>query len=110
MPTNMIRNEIRELVGLGRFPTSHEAKMDVIKRQETLLRSIQAPVSDEEAKCLIKLFGVDDYFDLAWTVLHLIETAPGWPIEECLKDSSNEWIVHLRERAQRGRAAQRGQK
>jgi len=79
--------------------------MEVIKAQEMLLRSIKAPVSDDEAKCLTKLFGSDDYFGLAWTVLHLVESAPGWPIEECLRDASNEWIVRLRESAKKGRSA-----
>jgi hypothetical protein len=86
-------------VSLGVFPSSHEVDLEVIKRQEALLKSIRAPVSDEEAKCLIKVFGSDDYFGLAWTVLHLVESAPGWPIRECLAGSSNEWIVRLRERA-----------
>jgi hypothetical protein len=97
----MIRHEIQELVSLGVFPSFHGVNLEAIKRQEGLLTSIRAPISDEEAKCLTKLFGTDDYFGLAWTVLHLVETAPGWPIEECLADGSNEWIVRLKERAGR---------
>jgi hypothetical protein len=99
----MIRPEVQELVSLGPFPASSEADEDLIQRQEDLLRSIKPPVSDEEAKQLVQLFGPDDYFGGAWTVVHLIETAPHWPISECLTDTSNEWIVHLREAAKRGR-------
>jgi hypothetical protein len=97
----MMRDAIKELLSLGPFPSSHEVKIDVIKRQEALLRTIRGPISDEEAKYLITLFGADDYFGLAWTVLHLIESAPGWPIEECLANKSNEWVARLRESARR---------
>ena len=75
---------------------------EVIQQQERLLASIRPPVSDDEARELLKVFGPDDYFGLAWTVLHLVEGAPNWPLEDCLSGSSNEWIVTLRERAERG--------
>ena len=31
-------------------------------------------------------------------MLHLIETAPGWPLEDCLR-KDGEWIERLRRRA-----------
>jgi hypothetical protein len=99
----MIRRELQELVSLGPFPASSEADKELIQKQEELLRSIKPPVSDEEAKHLVRLFGPDDYFGGAWTVVHLVETAPHWPISECLTDTSNEWIVRLQHRARRGR-------
>ena len=58
------------------------------------------PVTDEEACALVKLFGSDDCVGLAWTLLHLIETAPGWPIESALIGLEGEWIRRLRERAE----------
>jgi hypothetical protein len=42
--------------------------------------------------------GTDDCFGLAWSVLHLVETAPGWPIEERLQDADNEWVSRLKQR------------
>jgi hypothetical protein len=48
---------------------------------------------------LVKLFGPDDCLGLAWTLLHLIETAPGWPVESALVGLEGEWIDRLRERA-----------
>ncbi|MDB6032726.1 MAG: hypothetical protein JWM16_3064, partial [Verrucomicrobiales bacterium] len=33
---------------------------------------------------LVKVFGPDDYYGLAWSLLHLIESAPGWPLADCL--------------------------
>jgi hypothetical protein len=99
----MIRPQITELVRLGAFPASENVNHDTIRRQQELLDTVKPPISDEEAKELLRLFGPDDYFGAAWTVLHLVESAPGWPIEECLTASSNEWIVRLRESARRGR-------
>lgn len=99
--TSMIRPEIIELVKLGSFPSSRNVQPVVIERQEQLLRGIAPPISDAEACELVKLFGPDDYFGLAWTVLHLIEASPNWPLTACLSDSSNEWIVRLKERITR---------
>jgi len=98
----MIRPEVKELVGLGRFPSSADANYETIKRQEDLLREIKRPISAEEARELVRLFGPDDYFGGAWTLLHLIETAPGWPLWDCLENDDNEWIRRLRESAIRG--------
>jgi hypothetical protein len=75
---------------------------DTIDQQQKLLESIVPPLSDDEAVALLQVFGVDDYFGMAWTLLHLVESAPGWPIGGALDDISNEWIVRLRDRAARG--------
>ena len=100
---NIIRPEIKELLKFGVFPSEQQVNLEVIRQQEMLMQKIKPPVSDEEAKALLTLFGSDDYFGASWTILHLIESAPNWPIDECLTNTSNEWIVCLKERAQRGR-------
>jgi hypothetical protein len=97
----MIRTEILELEKLGPLPESQTAEDYNLQRQEQLLNQISKPVSDDEARILCRLFGPDDCYGIAWTLLHLIETAPGWPIRECLKSSENQWIVRLRESATR---------
>jgi hypothetical protein len=53
----------------------------------------------DEAKALVELFGADDCFGLAWTLLHAIETAPGRPILDALGDTENQWIARLKQRA-----------
>jgi hypothetical protein len=90
-----VRQEIHELVKLGPLP-DEQANVERIAEYERLLLSISRPVTDEEAKALVGLFGPDDSYGLAWTLLHLIETAPGWPIEECLQNDANQWIHRLR--------------
>lgn len=96
-----MRQEVRELAKLGPLPGS-EADEKLIATYENLLGSISKPVTNEEAKVLVGLFGPDDCYGLAWTLLHLIETAPAWPLKESIEGNGNEWIERLRLRAERG--------
>jgi hypothetical protein len=100
----VIRPEVRELVAIGPLPDSASAAADMqrLEDYQRRLENISEPVSDEEAEALAGLFGPDDCFGLAWTLVHLIETAPSWPFVEQLPASDNEWIQLLRARAQRG--------
>lgn len=96
----MIRPQVTELVKLGAFPSEHDVVEAQIEKQQRLLESIEPPVSDNEAREFLKLFGPDDYYGLAWTVVHLVESAPGWPLEDCLAHTDNEWIQRLRRRVE----------
>ncbi len=101
---DLVRDVIKELAALGRFPRSEGANVDTLRQQGTLLAAIQRPLSPEEARILVGLFGPDTYDGLAWTLLHLVETTPGWPLEECLAAmESGEWRERMRERAGNGR-------
>jgi hypothetical protein len=105
----LMRTAVAELSDLGQLPSSDAAIANpeggpLLERIEQLVTSIQRPVTDEEARALVKILPSDDdeCFGLAWTVLHLIETAPGWPLADCLPDTSNRWVRRLKERAVRG--------
>ena len=93
-----MQTAILQLEKLGPFPA--EAARDVarLKAIQELLEQIESPVSDDDARVLVKLFGPDDCYGVAWTLLHLIETAPNWPLEDCLVDTENEWIKVLKQR------------
>lgn len=99
-----MRTEIKQLEQLGPLPAESEAGVEQLKGYEQLLNSITKPISDEEARVLVKLFGLnhDSCFGVAWTLIHLIETAPGWPLRECLENTNNEWVTMLRDKAFRG--------
>ena len=97
-----MRPEIKRLVLLGPLPSEPEASVEHLRQVEALLLSVTKPVSNEEARALVRLFGPDNCFGLAWPILHLIESAPGWPLVDCLANSSNEWVASLRDRAVRG--------
>jgi hypothetical protein len=58
----MIRPEITELVKLGPFPTSKDAQPATIEQHQDWLHRVKPPVTDAEARELVKLFGSDDYF------------------------------------------------
>jgi hypothetical protein len=64
------------------------------------LQKVKPPLSDEEAEALVGLFpdSEDECFGLAWSMIHLVETAPHWPLKQCLSDKTNPWIANLRKR------------
>ena len=89
-----MRPEIARLVQLGPFPPEPEASLEYLREAEDLILSIKKPVTDEEARALISLFGPpDSCYGLAWSVLHLVETAPGWPIT--YRGQHRGAVVHL---------------
>lgn len=96
-----VRAEIEELKALGPLPSEDAADIELMKKYDALYRAITKPITDDEACILIELFGPDGCYGLVSSFMHLIETSPGWPIEECLQDLSNEWKVELRNRALR---------
>ena len=72
-----MRKEVQELLNLGPLPDCETAEEEKLKMYESPLSSVTPPVSDAEARSLVHLFGPDECYGLAWTLLHLIETAPG---------------------------------
>lgn len=97
-----MRPEIRRLVELGKLPSEDDGDIETLRKYEIEYRKITRPISDEEATALVGLFGEDGCFGLASSLMHLIETAPSWPIEPCLIDTGNLWVLELKNRAIRG--------
>lgn len=95
----MMRPEVMELVSLGPLAASDAVDMKVLKKQEELIRNLVKPATDEEARALVKIFGPDESFGLAWALVHFIESAPGWPLLDSLGNTDNEWVGHLRQAA-----------
>jgi hypothetical protein len=93
-----VRPEIQALTELGALPTSTTANPDDVARRQVLVDGIAPPVTDEEARRLVLLLGPDDYFGLAWTMVHRIESAPGWPLWDVLVGDGG-WREVLRQRA-----------
>ncbi|MGJ5176768.1 hypothetical protein ACQR16_07485 [Bradyrhizobium oligotrophicum] len=92
---------VKELLSLGPFPPSAVADIATLEKIEAALEKIQPPISEDDAKALVGLLGSDDCFGLAWTLVHLIETAPGWPIEDALEGRSGMWIEVMNTRSYR---------
>jgi hypothetical protein len=99
-----MRQEVIELGKLGPLPSSktiirEQSGQQVIEKYENLIMSLDKPITDAEARVLVNVLGSDDAFGLVWPLVHLIESAPGWPLADCLRDPNNEWIQMLRQRA-----------
>jgi hypothetical protein len=99
-----MRKEIADLVSMGSLPDNQSAINDPnsakhIEDAQALIEKITKPVTNDEARALVDIFGSDDCFGLSWSVLHLIESAPDWPLNDCLQ-ANNEWVDRLRARAE----------
>jgi len=96
-----MRSEVISFLELGRLPLEDSATAELIREVESRYKSIMRPVSDDEARALVSMFNSDGCFGLASSLMHLIETAPSWPIAECLENLANEWVAELKQRAVR---------
>ncbi|MFJ3337640.1 hypothetical protein [Streptomyces sp. NPDC086766] len=75
----MIRDEVQDFVRLGRLPSeanNSQEDDEAFDEMERALHAIEKPVTDEEARLLLGCFGDDNCWGLAWTLLHLVESAP----------------------------------
>jgi hypothetical protein len=95
-----IRQSVADFLAAGGLPGEDDPQ-EAIERAQELLERVEAevPVTDEEAQALARGFGIDDCFGLAWTLLHVIETAPRPLPADYLADSHNEWVERLHLRA-----------
>lgn len=95
----MIRKSVLKLQDLGRLPD--ESQDDDIPQAffdlfEYHLNTIQQAITKEEAKILIKLFPETSCYGMGWSLLHLIESTPDWPIQEIIDMCpSTEWTNRL---------------
>ncbi|MFJ5078461.1 hypothetical protein ACIP8Z_28200 [Streptomyces sp. NPDC088553] len=97
-----VRCEVEDLIGAGALP-SEDASEEEIAEAQRLLENIAAPVSDEEAQELALCFGPDNCYGLSWTLLHLIETAPGAQQANYPRNVENPWVQLLTARVEAAR-------
>jgi hypothetical protein len=102
MSNTSVRTEIAELEQLGPLPSEDNEDVSQLARIEALCRAIAKPITDNKACVLVELFGPDGCYGLASSFMHLIETAPGWPLKDCLAQLNSDWKIELRNRALRG--------
>ena len=101
----IIRQEVRMLADLAPLGDEDDCPEDVLSKVEAGIDSIVRPISTEEARMLLPLFarGAEDtLYGLMWSLLHLVETAPGWPLRELFeyKHGDFPWIDTLIDRLQ----------
>lgn len=98
-----LRSEVESLVALGPMPSDAEDPDEGrIGAYVRALDALPGPLTDEEATALLGLFPLDDssMYEVAWTLVHAVESAPGWPIAGILNGSSW-WVSLLRGRCER---------
>ena len=106
MTMNM-RPEVEAFLALAPLPASRDADEQELQKLTDALMRISPPVSREEAIRLAGAFGPDECFGLAWTLIHLVESAPGGTPLDALPVSDNEWLTVLRERSTRSTRSDR---
>lgn len=99
MTKSSVRTAVEELEKLGPLPSEDDAEVVQLERIEELYRAIAKPITDDEARVLVELFGPYGCYGVASSFMHLIETAPGWPLRDCLQELNNERKIELRDRA-----------
>lgn len=100
---NKIRQAIVELEKMGKLPedtNDDDISDDVIAKYESLLTSIIPPITDEEAKVLIKIMPDDSFYGSEWSILHLLETSPHWSKEIIELSDSEKWKQRMFNRLQ----------
>lgn len=95
-----MRPEVERFAALGAFPAEGAAAVHDLAERQRLLERIGSPVDADEARSLVGVLGEseDSCFGLKWGVVHLIETAPGWPLEDALA-ADTPWVRLLADRA-----------
>lgn len=97
-----VRQSVLDLAGLGPLPPSDHTTPEAVDQWYDRLTAITRPVNEAEALILLTLFGPDDCFGVAWSLLHLIETCKsGVPIYSKPSIDANEWLVRLWDRSHR---------
>src|SRR5258708_1889066 len=101
---NLIRDAVASLSTRGTLPGSNASAKE-IQQYEQLIREVHPPLSDDEAALLMEILRADDddTYGLAWSLIHLIESARGRPLDICLTANQGEWIQILRQRARSGK-------
>lgn len=100
-----LRASVAELVVLGPVPTDDQAGVDPSRadRWESLIGAVhlQGAVTDAEATALVRLLSEDgsDSFGVAWALVHVVESAPAWPLWGALEQLDGPWADVLRRRA-----------
>ena len=105
-----VRPVVAQLAALGRLPPEDSpVDWDDIDHRKSLLHALadEAPSIRDEVRELVGLFPPDDSecFELAWTLLHIIERSPSWPDWEALRTDRGWWGNYLAYRLQNAGAS-----
>ena len=101
---NSIRTDVRTLCEFGPLAPEREWTPARVEALESAIRRVTAPVTLAEAQALLTLLdreSEDSLYGLIWTLVSLLETAPGWPPTDALATSGRStrpWFAILSDR------------
>ena len=98
MANRFMPTATEQLKQLGPLPPESTDDVALIQRWQDTLSQVATPVDASEAEILCTLFGPDGCFGLAWSLVHLIETATDVSDDYLTQFPPNEWIDLLRGR------------
>jgi hypothetical protein len=98
------REAVRTLASYAPLRGESQYTPDDVERVQVALQRITPPITLVEAMALLPLLdreNEDDLFGLIWTLVALLETAPGWPPPELasLPELKRPWFKILLRRA-----------
>ena len=94
-----IRPEVQVLVDMGQLPSAMTADSDALEAFDHAVGEVIPPVTVDESLALARLLGPDECFGLGWSLIHLIETAPDWPVTLAQISCEPYWLDLLMQRA-----------
>jgi hypothetical protein len=99
-----MRPALQSFMADGPLPAESVEEVAVVQRRQDQLMAIEMPISPAEAHALAGCFGSDGCFGMAWTLLHLIESAAPshLPFDSKPGPEANEWHLLLWERQDSG--------
>ena len=103
----MTRSDVKLLATHSPLASESEYTMETLEPIQAVLHRIIPPLTLDEAQVLLPLLdreSKDDLFGLIWTLVALLETAPGWPPSKLnsLATPKRPWFETLKDRATRG--------
>jgi hypothetical protein len=74
--TMSVRSEVHALAALGPMPPAAAMTEQLAAGDQVQMHAIAPPLNRDEAELLMTAFEPDDGYGVAWTRLHLMESAP----------------------------------
>lgn len=81
-----------------------DLSVEQINAAQRCIEALVPPLSADDISALISVLPAngDTAYGLNWSILHMIEAAPDWPVWDMLRDSENDWVISFRQRLANG--------
>jgi len=94
-----MRPQVERVLAVAPLSAADEEDDEKLAELEAAVDALPEPLTDDEARELVRALGPGEAYGIHWSLVHKLETAPGWPVAGALDDDSNPWVRRLRDRA-----------